>query len=196
MQTLAQIAIYILNTLGTLYISLVLLRFLAQLVRADYYNPMSKALVKFTNPLLVPLRKLIPGLFGIDLAALILAIVLQAILLQVILLIAGYGVINVLTLAMWAVISLLGLLVSFYYWGTIIMIIASWVAPQSRNPGLSLLHQILDPVMAPFRKILPPMGMLDLSPILFFMALHIIRAYVLPALAGAAGMMPGLGFGI
>ncbi len=196
MQTLAQIAIFIINTLGTLYISLVLLRFLAQLVRADYYNPMSKALVKYTNPLLIPLRKIIPGLLGIDLAALVLALVLQAILLQVVLLIAGYGLINVLTLLLWSFISLLGLLVSFYYWGTIIMIIASWIAPQSNNPGLSLLRQILDPVMAPFRKILPPLGMLDLSPILFFMALHIIRAYVLPALAGAAGMIPGLGFGV
>lgn len=196
MQTLAQIAIYIINTLGTLYISLVLLRFLAQLVRADYYNPLSKALVKFTNPLLVPLRKVIPGLWGIDWAALVLAILLQAILLQVILLIAGYGVINVLMLLLWSVVSLLGLLVTFYYWGTIIMIIASWIAPGSRNPGLSLLYQIIDPVMKPFRKILPPLGMLDLSPILFFMVLHIIRAYVLPALANAVGIIPGLGFGI
>jgi len=195
MQTLAQIAIYVINTLGTLYISLVLLRFLAQLVRADYYNPLSKALVKYTNPLLVPLRKIIPGIFGIDMAALVLAILLEAILLQVVLLIAGYGVINPLTLLIWSAISLLGLLVSFYYWGTIIMIIASWVAPHSNNPGLTLLHQIIEPVMAPFRKILPPLGMLDLSPIIFFMVLHIIRGYILPALAGAAGMIPGLGFG-
>jgi YggT family protein len=195
MQTLAQIAIYVISTLGTLYVSLVLLRFLAQLVRADYYNPLSKALVKYTNPLLVPLRKIIPGLFGIDWAALILAILLEAVLLQVVLLIAGYGISNPLMLLVWGAVSLLGLLVSFYFWGTIIMIIASWVAPQSHNPALSLLVQILDPVMAPFRKILPPMGGLDLSPILFFMVLNIIRSYVLPALAGAVGLIPGLGFG-
>lgn len=196
MQTLAQIAIYILNTLGTLYISLVLLRFLAQLVRADYYNPVSKALVKYTNPLLVPLRKLIPGLFGIDVAALILAIILQAALLQAVLLIASYGLANPLSLVSWAVISLLGLVISFYYWGTIIMIIASWVAPNSYNPALNLLQQILAPVMAPFRKIIPPLGMLDLSPMIFLMTLQIIRSYVLPAIAQATGMLPGLGFSL
>jgi YggT family protein len=193
MEKLAQIAIYIINTLGTLYISLVLIRFLAQLVRADYYNPVSKALVKYTNPLLVPLRKIIPGLWGIDFAALVLAIVLQAALLQSVMLIAGLGFLNPFTLIIWAVITLLSLLATIYFWGVIIMMVASWVAQGSRNPALGLLQQILEPVMAPFRKIFPPLGMLDLSPILFFMVLHIIRAYVLPALAGAAGMIPGLG---
>jgi YggT family protein len=195
MQTLAQIAIYIISTLGTLYVSLVLLRFLAQLVRADYYNPLSKALVKYTNPLLIPLRKIVPGFFGIDWAALVLALILQTILFQIILVIAGYGMVNILLLLLWAAVALLGLLVTFYYWGTIILIIASWIAPNSHNPALRLLHQIIDPVMAPFRKILPPLGVLDLSPIIFFMVLHIIRAYVLPALAQAVGMLPGLGLG-
>ncbi len=195
MQTLAQIAIYVISTLGTLYVSLVLLRFLAQVVRADYYNPLSKALVKYTNPLLVPLRKIIPGFFGIDWAALVLALVLQTILFEVVLVIAGYGMVNVALVILWAAVALLGLLVTFYYWGTIIMIIASWIAPQSHNPALRLLNQIIDPVMAPFRKILPPLGVLDLSPIIFFMVLHIIRGFVLPALAQSVGMIPGLGFG-
>lgn len=196
MQTLASIAIYIINTLGTLYISLVLMRFLCQLVRADYYNPISKALVKYTNPLLVPLRKLIPGLFGIDLAALVLAILLQAALMQVMFLIAGFGLMNPLMLLAWAVIGLLGLLLTFYYWGVIIMIIASWVAPHSYNPALSLLRQVIDPVMAPFRKILPPLGMIDLSPMIFFMVLQIVRSYLLPALAQSFGMPGGLAFGV
>jgi YggT family protein len=195
MQTLGNIAIYIISTLGTLYISLVLLRFLAQLVRADYYNPMSKALVKYTNPLLIPLRKIIPGFFGIDLAALVLALLLQALVIQVILLIANYGFINPLLLAAWSALSLLGLVLTFYYWGVIIMIIASWIAPQSNNPALGLLQQILDPVMAPFRKIVPPLGMLDLSPMIFLMVIHIIRNYGLPALANSVGMIHGLGFG-
>jgi YggT family protein len=194
MQTLAQIAIYIINTLGTLYISLVLVRFLAQLVRADYYNPVSKALVKYTNPLLVPLRKIIPGFMGIDLAAIVLAIALQAVVLQSVLLIAGLGLFNPFTLLIWALVALLKLLAGIYFWGVIVMMIASWVAQGSRNPALGLLQQILEPVMAPFRKILPPLGMLDLSPILFFMVLNIIRVYVLPALATATGMPPGLGF--
>ncbi len=196
MQTLAQIAIYIINTLGMLYISLVLIRFLAQLVRADYYNPVSKALVQYTNPLLVPLRKVIPGFMGMDLAALVLAIVLQALLLQTLYLLMGHGLINPLFLIVWAVIALLKMLAGVYFWGVIVVMIASWVAQGSRNPALGLLQQILEPVMAPFRKILPPLGMLDLSPILFFMALNIIRAFVLPTIANMTGMIPIPGFGL
>lgn len=196
MQTLANIAIYILNTLGTLYVSLVLIRFLAQLVRADYYNPVSKALAQYTNPLLVPLRKVIPGFMGIDLAAVVLAIALQMALLQSLYLLHGDGFINPFLLVIWAIVSLLSLLAGIYFWGVIIMMIASWVAQGSRNPALGLLQQILEPVMAPFRKILPPLGMLDLSPILFFMLLNIIRTYILPALAGMTGMIPIPGFSL
>ena len=196
MNTLAQIAIYIINSLGTLYVSLVLLRFLLQLVRADYYNPISKMIAKLTNPLLVPLRKIIPGLFGIDLAAIVLALVLQAALMQVVLLIAGFGIQNILFLLAWALIALLGLVLTFYYWGVIIMIIASWIAPYSDNPALSLLRQLIEPVMAPFRKIVPPIGGLDLSPMLFFMILHIARNYLLPALAQTIGMPSGLAIGV
>lgn len=196
MQTLAQIAIYIINTLGTLYVSLVLVRFLAQLVRADYYNPISKALVQYTNPLLVPLRKIIPGFMGIDLAAVVLALTLQATLLQALYLLNGDGLINPFLLLIWALVALLKLLAGIYFWGVIVMMIASWVAQGSRNPALGLLQQILEPVMAPFRKILPPLGMLDLSPILFFMALNIIRAFVLPTIANMTGMIPIPGFGL
>ena len=196
MQTLANIAIYIINTLGTLYVSLVLIRFLAQLVRADYYNPVSKALAQYTNPLLVPLRKIIPGFMGIDLAAIVLAILLQAALLQSLYLLNGDGLINPFLLFIWAIVSLLSLLAGIYFWGVIVLMISSWVAQGSRNPALGLLQQILEPVMAPFRKILPPLGMLDLSPILFFMLLNIIRAYVLPALASMTGMIPIPGFSV
>jgi YggT family protein len=183
MQTLAQIAIFIIQSLGTLYVSLVLLRFLLQLVRADYYNPISKALVKATNPLLVPLRKIIPGFAGMDLAALVLALLLQAVLIQVVVLLAGAG-------------FLLGLTLSVYYYGMFVIIIASWVAPHSHNPALNLLQQLIEPVVAPFRKILPPLGVIDLSPMIFLMVLHIIRAYLLPNLAAGVGLPAGLVMGI
>lgn len=194
MQTLASIAIYIISTLGTLYVSLVLIRFLAQLVRADYYNPVSKALVKFTNPLLVPLRKIIPGIMGIDFAALVLAILLQAALLQSVYLLGGIGLVNPFMLVLWAIVALLSLLAGMYFWGLIIIMIASWVAQGSNNPALGLLQQIVAPVLAPFRKILPPFGVLDLSPILLFMLLNIARSYLLPALANVTGMIaiPGV----
>lgn len=187
MQTLAQIAIYIIQTLGSIYLFIVVMRFLLQLVKADYYNPISKMIVKATNPLLVPLRKVIPGFWGIDFACLLLALLVEIIILQVIILIAGLGLQNPLLLLPWAVVGIIKLVATTYFWGLIIMVIASWVAPYSHNPGLSLLRQLIEPTLAPLRKILPDLGGLDLSPMIALMLLHIFNQYLLPALAGTLG---------
>src|SRR5690625_5536588 len=94
MSTLAEIATYLIRTLGSLYLLLVLLRFLFQLVRADFYNPISQFVAKATNPLLMPLRKIIPGLFGVDIAELVLALAFQAVLLQAVVGLGGVGAVN------------------------------------------------------------------------------------------------------
>lgn len=195
MQTLAEIATYIISSLGALFLTLVVLRFLLQLFRADYYNPISKAIVKVTNPLLLPLRKIIPGFFGIDFAGIVLALVVQALILQLVCLMAGLGFINPLALLLWSALGVFALLLSLYYWGILIVIIASWVAPHSSHPALTLLQGIIEPVMAPVRKILPSMGGLDLSPMIVFMILHVLKSYLVPAIAQAMGMPLGLLFG-
>jgi YggT family protein len=152
--------------------------------------------VKLTNPLLIPLRKIIPGFFGIDFAGIILAILVQAFILQMIFIISGYGILNPLVLFLWASLGVLGLILTIYYFGIFVIMIASWVAPYSSHPALTLLRQIIDPVMAPFRKIVPPMGGLDFSPMLLIMVLHVLRNYLLPALAQACSMPVGLILGI
>jgi YggT family protein len=196
MQTLAQIGVYIIGSLGSVLLSFVVLRFLMQLVRADYYNPISKAVVKLTNPLLVPLRKIVPGFFGIDFACVVLAVLVQALVLQLIFLVAGTGLLNIFTLLLWSLLGILGLALTIYYFGIFIIMIASWVAPYSSHPALTILRQIIDPVMAPFRKIVPPMGGLDFSPMLVIMILHVLKNYLLPALAQTVGMPIGLLLGI
>ncbi|HWV15318.1 MAG TPA: YggT family protein [Cellvibrio sp.] len=196
MQTLAEIAVFIISSLGSVYLTFVVLRFLLQLFRADYYNPISKVVVKVTNPLLIPLRKVVPGFFGIDFAGIVLALLVQALILQVILFILGFGFLNPLTLLAWAFLGVLGLVFAIYYWGLLIVIIASWVAPYSSQPALSLLREIIEPVMAPFRKIIPPMGGLDLSPMVVIMVLHVLKNYLLPPLAQAFGMPAGLALGL
>lgn len=195
MQTMAQMAIYLIKTLGSLYLMVVLLRFLLQLSRADFYNPISQGISKATNPLLLPLRRVIPGLFGIDLACLVLALVVQWIILQLILMIAGYGFFNPLMLLAWSVVGLLAMLSSIYFWGMIVYIIASWVAPFSHNPALALLRQLIEPVMAPFRKIIPPLGPIDISPIFLMLALNLINQFVIPAIAQFMGAPRGLMIG-
>lgn len=183
MQTLSEMIAFILGTLGSLYISLVLMRFLLQLVRADYYNPISKGLVKLTNPLLVPLRKVIPGFGGIDWAAIVLVLLLQMALVAALTVLQGGTSLNPLFLFAQAVFKTLYLWSDFYFYGMFILIIASWVAPNSYNPALQLLQQVMEPVMRPFRKIIPPMGGIDISPIFFLLALQLVQKYILPQLS-------------
>ncbi len=195
MSTMAEIGIYVIRTLGSLYLMLVLLRFLFQLVRADYYNPISQFIAKATNPLLMPLRRVIPGFFGVDVAALVLALVLQWLLIQLVLVLAGYGMLYPLRAVAWAAIGLLSMVLSIYFWALIISIVASWVAPFSNNPALVLIRQLVEPVMTPFRKLIPPLGGIDITPIFAFMVLHVLNQYLVPALGRSVGMPMGLVLG-
>ncbi len=177
-------AIYILQTLGSLYLLIVLLRFILQLVRADFYNPLSQFVVRATQPLVRPLRRLIPGLAGLDLASLILAIIVQ-------LLLMGYGA-DILGLAgqllIWSIIGVTSLFIKVFFFALIVSVILSWVAPGSYNPGAQLVNQLCEPVLAPFRKLIPNLGGLDISPIFAFIALNLIDMLVIGNLAAMTGM--------
>ncbi|EJB8383133.1 YggT family protein [Pseudomonas aeruginosa] len=182
-------AIYILQTLGSLYLLIVLLRFILQLVRADFYNPLSQFIVRATKPLLNPLRRIIPGFGGIDLASLVLAILIQLVLMLLILMLMGYGVGGfIMQLLIWSIIAVTSLFLKVFFFALIISVILSWVAPGSYNPGAQLVNQICEPLLMPFRKLLPNLGGLDLSPIFAFLALKLIDMLVINNLAAMTGM--------
>ncbi|MBH9415586.1 YggT family protein [Pseudomonas aeruginosa] len=182
-------AIYILQTLGSLYLLIVLLRFILQLVRADFYNPLRQFIVRATKPLLNPLRRIIPGFGGIDLASLVLAILIQLVLMILILMLMGYGVGGfIMQLLIWSIIAVTSLFLKVFFFALIISVILSWVAPGSYNPGAQLVNQICEPLLMPFRKLLPNLGGLDLSPIFAFLALKLIDMLVINNLAAMTGM--------
>ncbi|HEJ5709551.1 TPA: YggT family protein [Pseudomonas aeruginosa] len=182
-------AIYILQTLGSLYLLIVLLRFILQLVRADFYNPLSQFIVRATKPLLNPLRRIIPGFGGIDLASLVLAILIQLVLMILILMLMGYGAGGfIMQLLIWSIIAVTSLFLKVFFFALIISVILSWVAPGSYNPGAQLVNQICEPLLMPFRKLLPNLGGLDLSPIFAFLALKLIDMLVINNLAAMTGM--------
>ena len=195
MSAITEILAYLVQTLLSVYLVTMLLRFLLQLVRADFYNPISQFIVRVTNPLVIPLRRVIPGLAGIDMASLLLAILLQLAAIVALLLINGLAPPNAFLLLAWSVLGVLGLLVNIYFFALLAMIILSWVAAGSRHPAIYLLYQITEPVMAPFRKVLPPMGGLDLSPILVFVLINILQI-ALRHLAQGVGLHPALVMGI
>ena len=194
MTPLTQVGMLVINTLVGLYLLIVVLRFLLQLVRADFYNPVSQFIVKATNPPLIPLRKVIPGWGGIDIASLVLALLVQAVAIVLILLLNGIQ--PHFQVVLWAAIGVLSLLLKIYFWGLLITVIASWVAPNSYNPVLILINQILEPAMKPIRKIMPDMGGLDISPIIMFLTIQVLEILVIIGIAQASGMPAGLVMGI
>lgn len=195
MGPMAEIGNLIIQTLGTLYLLIVILRFLFQVVRADFYNPISQSVVKATNPLLIPLRKLIPGVYGIDLASLILALLVQFLVIELTALVLGAGFINPIGVLIWSVIGILSMVQHIFFWGILIMVIASWVAPQSYNPLLLLVRQLVEPVVAPFQRLIPPIGGLDISIIFAFLALQVAEILI-RYLAAITHMPVGLVAGI
>jgi len=163
------------NVIFGLYIFMLLLRLIFQILRADFYNPMSQAIVKITNPPLLPLRRIIPGLWGIDLASVVLIIILQAV--EIWLLLALKGIPVTIPLLLQVTIGYLLKSVIWIFLGAIfIRIILSWIAPAGgmRNPVVGLVYSVSEPIMRPARRILPPMAGLDLSPMLVVIVLYIL----------------------
>jgi YggT family protein len=187
-------AIFIIQTLGSLYLLIVLMRFILQLVRANFYNPLCQFVVKATQPLLKPLRRVIPSLFGLDMSSLVLALLLQILLFAVILTLSGYQALTLLLLP-WALIGVFSLFLKIIFWSMIISVILSWVAPGSRSPGAELVAQITEPALAPFRRLIPNLGGLDISPIFAFIAIQLLQSWVIPRLAFYA-FMPKELFGL
>ncbi len=186
---------FLVQSLASVYLVIILLRFLLQLCRADFYNPVSQFVHKATAPLLSPLRRLIPAYRNLDLASLVLAVLVQWLAIQITASLGGYPLLNVLLVLWWGVLGLASLIINFYIYGLLAAIILSWVAPHNPHPAIMLLWQLMEPVMAPFRRFIPPLGGLDLSPIFVFLTLNIVRIFVVHAANAAqlpAGAVPGI----
>ncbi len=195
MNPMMEIAYLLTQTLFSFLLLAIILRLLLQLARADFYNPISQFLVKLSNPMLLPLRKIIPPLGKIDSASVVLALLVQILAMVTLLLIFDARIPNIVTLLGWATIGCLALVANVYFFAILINIILSWVAPGTRHPAAVLLYQLTEPVMRPFRKLIPDMGGIDLSPILVFLSINIIQI-LLKSMAQASGLNPILVFGL
>lgn len=192
-----EISLYLIRNIGALLLLVIVLRGVMHASRVNFYNPISQLIVRVTNPLLTPLRGALPAAGRIDWAAVVLAVVIQALILAGIAWLAGdqWSVPGLPTLLAWGAVGVMGLLVNLYFFIIVAMIIVSWVAAGSRHPAIELIWQISEPVMAPFRALLPNMGGLDLSPILLFFSIQIVQIG-LRHLAFSLGLPPGLVFGL
>ncbi|MCW8890441.1 MAG: YggT family protein [Sedimenticola sp.] len=172
---------FLIQVIFDLYIMVVMLRFILQLVHADFYNPISQFAVKVTTPALRPFRRFIPGIGGIDIASIVLMLVLKTLELSLIMLVSGKGAQPLAALA-YAVPDLLELAINFFLFAILIQVILSWVNPGHYNPATALLHSITQPILKPAQRLIPPISGLDLSPMLVLVGLQLLKMLLLPPL--------------
>ncbi len=171
----SQIFNHLVQTLGGLYIIAVILRFCLQLARADFYNPISQGIVSVTNPVLIPLRRIIPSLLGLDTASIILVLLIQLVLGEINFFIAFQEFYNPLAALAFGALGLLKLCIYTLYGIGIVVIISSFVAPHSHHPIIMLSRQLLEPLARPIQKIIPPMGGMDLSLFFIFICVSVLN---------------------
>lgn len=194
MNAIGSIGTLIVGTLGMLLMTAILLRFLLQVSRADFYNPITQMIVRFTDPGVQVFRRFIPGFRGIDFATLIFAVLVQSGLICAMIFLAGLQFPPAGMVLTWGLAGIINLILDIYFWSLMISIVASFIAPYSDHPALVLIRQLTEPVMAPFRRLLPSMGGLDLSPIFVFLAIQILKILLVTPLAGGVNpnFVPGL----
>ncbi|PCJ28233.1 MAG: YggT family protein [SAR86 cluster bacterium] len=183
MGALGSSAALIFNTVGGIYLLAVLLRFLLQVAKADFYNPISQAVIKITDPLVRIFRTFIPGYKGIDFSTLIVALVVEAVGICGLILLYGGTIPGPGYIITWSFVGVIYFMINIYYYAIIGSIIMSFVMMFSGNmnphPILKLIWQLTEPVMGPVRKIIPPMGGMDFSPIFIFIVIQLLENFII-----------------
>ena len=190
---LGSAGLMLVNTLINIYLFLLMLRFLLQASRADYYNPLSQSVVKITQPVVGLFQGFLGPVAGrFDLATLAEGFVLKVVSIIAIFMVIGVGMPPIAGLLIAGVAALANAILKIYFFALIVMIILSWVAPNASHPGALLVMQLVEPIMAPVRKVIPALGMIDLSPIVVFIAINLIDGLVVGSLIRAAGISGAL----
>lgn len=161
---MTQALYFIVKTLTQLYLLLLLLRFWLPWFGADFRNPISQGVLRLTSPLIGPIRRFIPSIGRLDTATVLVAVIIEYLLLLLLLTLRGVSA-NVMSIAATAVCELAILSLNLMFFVILIRIILSWVAPNNYNPIVALLNSLAEPVLRPFRRLIPPIGGLDISPI-------------------------------
>ena len=154
------------------------MRFLLQLIRADFYNPISQLVVKLTNPLLVPLRRIIPGFKGVDWACLVCLLLITMLKMTIIIAIEHQRFPNSIGLILCSVADIISLTVNIFFIAIIVKVIISWVNPHTYHPIINLIHGLTHPLIKPIRRFVPIISGLDLSPFVALLGLKLLTILV------------------
>jgi YggT family protein len=169
-----QALLFILDTLITLVVIAFLLRVLMPLIRADFRNPIGQAVMQVTNPLVMPLRRILPPAGRVDLASVAALAIVQlagTLLLRVV---SGSGF-DPGSVLLHGFLGLLRTVLQFYTIAVIVYALLSWIAPGTYSPANQLLARICEPLLAPVRRVIPPLGGLDLSALFVLIGLQALQ---------------------
>lgn len=163
--------IFLFKTLADLYLLTFLLRFIIQWVRAGYHNPLAQFVFKATGPLVVPARRVLPSVGGVDTPTLAVLLVLEICVTFILLWLVGVSL-PAPELLFYSLLRLVALTLWFYTGALIVYAILSWFGSHGINPIAALLGDLVEPVLRPVRRLLPPIGGLDLSPLIVIVLLQ------------------------
>lgn len=155
---------FIVSALTSLYLLVLLLRFWMPWLRADFRNPLAQGILRLTSPLVIPVRRIVPSFGLLDTATILVAFIVQYLTILLLLLIRG-GSAGIADIATTALVKLAVLSVTLFVYAIFIRIILSWVARGGYNPATAIITTLTEPILRPFRRLIPPMGGFDISPI-------------------------------
>ena len=168
---------FIVRTLLSMLLFVFMLRVLLQWARADFRNPLAQAVVKITNPLVMPLRRVLPPVGKIDTSSIVAVLLIAALGELILSLFTGY-VPNALLWTKLVVLKILWTTLNAYFWAIVIYAVLSMIAPGGYSPVQSLLGALCEPVLRPFRRIIPPIANLDFSPLWACIAIQALLYFV------------------
>ncbi len=163
--------IFIISTLAQLFLLVMLLRFWLPWLGADFRNPIAQGILRITSPLIIPVRRIIPPVGRLDTATVVIAFAIQYLTVLVILALSAVTP-TIGPVALTSLIDLVLLSLRLFTFAIFIHIILSWIAPGTYNPATAFISMLVEPVMRPFRRVIRPIGGLDISPIFAIIALQ------------------------
>ncbi len=155
---------FIIGALARLYLLVLVLRFWLPWLKADFRNPLAQAILRLTSPLVVPIRRIVPAIGRLDSATLLVAFAIQYLTIALILLINGSEA-SIAAIAQTSMVDLVLLSLNLFMFAIVVKIILSWVAQGSYNPAIAIISTLTEPILQPFRRYMPSMGGLDISPL-------------------------------
>lgn len=156
--------VFVVNAITSLYLLVLLLRFWMPWLRADFRNPLAQGILRFTSPVVVPVRRIVPSFGRLDTATVLVAFVIQYLTVMLLLLIVGRSA-GIAPIAITAIVKLVVLSINLFVYAIFIRIILSWISQGNYNPATAIIATLTEPVLRPFRRVIPPIGGFDISPI-------------------------------